>query len=113
MSGVHAIEKLLFDFFGGKTELAQGSHACPRERAGARSERRYVKHNLNRLFRDNYGPEIDKTSYEFGRAQELKPVLQDCDYFFDFHSAPIAQEPFLVAEQRRWISSASFQYRVS
>ena len=101
VSGVHAIEKLLFDFFGGKRELVQGSLTLARANEQAlAAERRYMKHNLNRLFRDNYGPEIDRASYEFGRAQELKPILQDCDYFFDFHSAPIAQEPFLVAEQK-------------
>jgi predicted deacylase len=38
------------------------------------------------------------TTYEYGRAQQLKSILRDCDYFFDFHSAPIAQEAFLVAE---------------
>ena len=63
------------------------------------AERRYIKHNLNRMYREDYGPEIDKTSYEFKRAQELKSILHDCDYFFDLHSAPIAQAPFIVAEQ--------------
>jgi ornithine carbamoyltransferase len=61
-------------------------------------ERRYIKHNLNRMFREAYGPEIDKSSYEYRRAQELKTVLKNCDYFLDMHSAPTAQEPFLVAE---------------
>jgi hypothetical protein len=51
------------------------------------------------MFREDYGPEIDRASYEFNRAQELKTVLQNCDYFLDLHSAPIAQEPFMVAEQ--------------
>jgi succinylglutamate desuccinylase len=101
VSGVHAIEKLLFDFFGGKRALRQGSLTLARVNEHAlAAERRYIKHNLNRLFREDYGPEIDRTSYEYGRAQELKTVLHDCDYFLDFHSAPIAQEPFLVAEQR-------------
>ena len=99
VSGVHAIEKLLFDFFGGKRELMQGSLTLARANEHALSaERRYIKHNLNRLFRDDCGSEIDRASYEFGRAQELKTILQNCDYFLDFHSAPIAQEPFLVAE---------------
>jgi succinylglutamate desuccinylase len=101
VSGVHAIEKLFFDFFGGKSELNQGSLTLARANEHALSaERRYTKHNLNRLFREDYGPEIDRTSYEFGRAQELKTILHDCDYFLDFHSAPIAQEPFLVAERK-------------
>ncbi len=100
LSGVHAIEKLFFDLFAGTRTLRQGSLTLVRgnERALA-AERRYLKHNLNRLFREDYGSEIDRTSYEFNRAQELKSVLHDCDYFLDLHSAPIAQEPFVVAEQ--------------
>ena len=57
-----------------------------------------MKLNMNRLFKDEYESEIDTDAYEFRRAQELKTILRDCDYFLDFHSAPIAQEPFLVAE---------------
>jgi succinylglutamate desuccinylase len=100
LSGVHAVEKLFFDLFVGTRTLRQGSLTLVRgnEQALA-AERRYLKHNLNRLFREDYGPEIDKASYEFNRAQELKIVLQNCDYFLDLHSAPIAQEPFMVAEQ--------------
>jgi succinylglutamate desuccinylase len=100
LSGVHAIEKLFFDLFVGARTLRQGSLTLVRgnEQALA-AERRYLKHNLNRLFREDYGPEIDRASYEFNRAQELKTVLQNCDYFLDLHSAPIAQEPFMVAEQ--------------
>ncbi len=100
VSGVHAIEKLFFDFFAGTRKLRLGSLTLVRvnEQALA-AERRYMKHNLNRLFRENYGPEIDRSSYEFRRAQELKTLLRNCDYFLDLHSAPIAQEPFVVAEQ--------------
>jgi succinylglutamate desuccinylase len=100
LSGVHAIEKLFFDLFTGTRQLRQGSLTLVRgnEQALA-AERRYLKHNLNRLFREEYGPEIDRSSYEFNRAQELKSVLHDCDYFLDLHSAPIAQEPFMVAER--------------
>jgi uncharacterized protein len=99
VSGVHAIEKLLFDFFVEKRTLLQGSLTLARGNEQALAEeQRYIKHNLNRMFRETYGPEIDKTSYEYRRAQELKTVLQNCDYFLDMHSAPTAQEPFLVAE---------------
>ena len=100
VSGIHALEKLFFDIFVGARGLKRGTLTLARanERAIA-AERRYVKHNLNRLFRDEYGPEIDKASYEFRRAQELKTNLERCDYFLDFHSAPIAQEPFLIAER--------------
>jgi succinylglutamate desuccinylase len=99
VSGVHAIEKLFFDLFSGTRVLRQGSLALVRGNALA-AERRYITHNLNRQFRASYGPEIDRGSYEFRRAQELKTILENCDYFLDLHSAPIAQEPFLVAEQQ-------------
>jgi uncharacterized protein len=100
VSGVHAIEKLFFDFFVGERKLRQGSLSLVRvnEQALA-AERRYMRYNLNRLFRESYSPEIDRSSYEFRRAQELKTLLRNCDYFLDLHSAPIAQEPFVVAEQ--------------
>ena len=100
VSGVHAVEKLFFDLFVGARELLRGSLTLARGNQQAlAAEKRYIKHNLNRMYRDDYGPEIDKTSYEFKRAQELKSILRDCDYFFDLHSAPIAQAPFIVAEQ--------------
>lgn len=100
ISGIHAVEKLFFDFFTGARTLRKGSLTLARANAQAfAAGRRYVKHNLNRLFRDEYGPDIDRDSYEYKRAQELKPVLCDCDYFLDLHSAPIAQEPFLIAEE--------------
>jgi len=99
VSGVHAIEKLFFDFFGGKRRLLRGSLILARGNESALAvQRRYIKHNLNRMFRPEYGPEIDKASYEYSRAQELKPLLEHCDYFLDMHSAPTAQEPFLVVE---------------
>lgn len=100
VSGIHAIEKVLYDLLGGTRLLLRGSLTLARanERAIA-AECRYVKHNMNRMFREDYGPEIDRGSYEFQRTQELKPLLESCDYFLDFHSAPIANEPFLVAEQ--------------
>ena len=101
VSGIHALEKLFFDLYAGTRVLHRGSLMLVRANEYAMAqERRYVKHNLNRMFREDYGPEIDRSSYEFVRVQELKPLLKNCDYFFDFHSAPIAQEPFLVAEKQ-------------
>ena len=101
VSGIHALEKLFFDLYAGTRVLNRGSLMLVRANEYAMAqERRYVKHNLNRMFREDYGAEIDRSSYEFVRVQELKPLLKNCDYFFDFHSAPIAQEPFLVAEKQ-------------
>ena len=100
ISGIHAVEKLFFDFFTGARTLLAGTLTlvCANAEAIA-AERRYVKHNLNRMFRDEYGAGIDRNAYEYMRAQELKTLLRECDYFLDLHSAPIAQEPFLIAEQ--------------
>jgi hypothetical protein len=55
---------------------------------------------MNRLFREEYDASLDRTCYEFVRTQQLKTLLVSCDYFLDFHSAPFAQQPFLVAEAR-------------
>ena len=101
VSGVHAIEKLLFDFFGGARVLKRGTLTLVRANEQAlAAEQRYLKLNMNRLFRDGYGEGVDRTCYEFLRSQQLKPLLETCDYFLDFHSAPSAQEPFLVAERK-------------
>jgi succinylglutamate desuccinylase len=100
VSGIHAIEKLVFDFLAGTRTLSRGLLTLVRaNEAAIAAERRYVEHNMNRMFRETYGPEIDQGSYEFRRTQELKPLLKACDYFLDFHSAPIADMPFLVVEQ--------------
>src|SRR6187402_2122264 len=100
LSGIHALEKLFFDLYTGARTLLRGTLTLVRVNAQAiAAERRYVEYNVNRLFRDDYGPEIDRDAYEFQRVQELKPLLRHCDYFMDLHSAPIAQEPFFVAEQ--------------
>jgi succinylglutamate desuccinylase len=101
ISGIHALDKLFFDLFTGSRTLLRGKLTLVRVNALAiAAERRYIKYNANRMFRDEYGPEIDRDAYEYKRAQELKPLLQNCDYFLDLHSAPIAQEPFLVAEEQ-------------
>jgi succinylglutamate desuccinylase len=100
LSGIHALEKLFFDFFTGARTLLKGSLTLARSNAHAiAAERRYVKYNLNRMYKDEYGPDIDRSEYEYTRAQELKSILRECDYFLDLHSAPIAQEPFLIAEK--------------
>jgi uncharacterized protein len=101
VSGVHAIEKLLFDFFGGGHVLKRGFLTLVRANEQAlAAEQRYLKLNMNRLFRNAYDNGIDRTCYEFVRTQQLKPLLEACDYFLDFHSAPSAQAPFLVAERK-------------
>jgi succinylglutamate desuccinylase len=101
VSGIHAVEKLLFDLFVGTRELLRGSLTLVRgnEQAIA-AERRYLKLNLNRMYKDEYPADIDRNCYEFKRSQELKSILREgCDYFFDLHSAPTAGAPFIVVEE--------------
>jgi succinylglutamate desuccinylase len=101
LSGIHAVEKLFFDLFVGSRELSRGTLTMVRgNRDAMTAERRYLKYNLNRMFKDDYPQDVDRSSYEFKRAQELKKLLEKCDYFFDLHSAPFAQAPFIVAEEK-------------
>jgi succinylglutamate desuccinylase len=70
VSGVHAVERLLFDFFGGSRVLQRGSLTLVRANEQAlAAEQRYLKLNMNRLFRDGYDDGVDKTCYEFVRTQ--------------------------------------------
>jgi succinylglutamate desuccinylase len=99
ISGVHAIEKLFFDFFSNTRQLMKGKLLLARGNEEALGQcKRYIKYNLNRLYRDEYPAKVDTEAYEYKRAQELKLLLKNCDYFLDLHSAPIAQDPFLITE---------------
>ena len=52
VSGIHAVEKVFFDFFTGARTLQHGSLTLVRANEQAiEAERRYVQHNLNRLFK--------------------------------------------------------------
>ena len=99
--GAYAIEKLFYDFSMGARELLKGTLTLVRANEVALAEnKRYVVHNLNRLYKDTNAESTDMSSYEYLRAQELKPLLRECNYFLTLHSAPIADEPFLVVEER-------------
>ena len=101
VSGVAAVEKLLAELSSDTLELRKGVLVLVRSNEEAiRAGKRYLKHNLNRLFKDEYGEHIDRASYEFKRAEDLKRVLDESEYFLDLHSAPIAEEPFLITEAK-------------
>ena len=57
--------------------------------------KREVKFNLNRLFKDNSDIE---NCYEKNRAEELKTILQESDYLLDLHSTSWPSIPFLFSE---------------
>lgn len=99
ISGVRAIERLAGEFSSGVKKLLKGNLVLAiANKEAVKQGKRYAKHNLNRLFKDKYDDSIDVRSYEYFRTQELKVLLQQCDYFFDLHSAPIAQDPFIIVE---------------
>ena len=109
VSGVHAIEKLLFDFFGGARVLKRGTLTLVRANEQAlAAEQRYLKLNMNRLFRDGYGEGVDRTCYEFLRSQQLKPLLRDLRLFPRFSFGPVGPGaiPGRRAQGGRLLSSA-------
>lgn len=50
---------------------------------------RFSEVNLNRMFIESIVKEADKTSYEYKRAQELKPYLEKADVLLDLHASSI------------------------
>lgn len=63
----------------------------------ALADKRYVRHNMNRCFRDDLP---DDGSYERKRAAELKKILDTADYFLDLHSTSGPSVPFLFSERK-------------
>lgn len=61
-------------------------------------DKREIKHNMNRLFRDDLKENLQDE--EIQRAEELKVLLQDCDYFLDLHSTSWKSDPFCFAESQ-------------
>lgn len=95
MAGLKAHEFLLEHF---KThELKKGTlHLLKGNLEASKINQRYVTHDLNRMFKDNYGEEIDRDSYEYHRAQELKPFFANADYVLDIHSTSSPSVPFSI-----------------
>lgn len=101
ISGVRAVERLLYDLCSGERTLKRGSLTLARaNREALLARKRYLRYNLNRLYRDEYDPALDMSAYEYRRAQELKPILRGRDYVLDLHSAPIAREPFMMSAEQ-------------
>ena len=98
-AGITAVEKVTSDFSSDALTLLNGSVVLVGANEHAiRSGERYVRYDLNRLFKDSYDESFDTDAYEYVRAQTLKPLLRECDYFLDLHSAASAREPFLICE---------------
>lgn len=96
-AGVHAVLNLLGKFAAGEFRLNSGTLtvALGNEEA-LKADTRYVKHNLNRLFRDDLP---DTAEYEVQRAAELKKLFRSAEYFLDLHSLTAESPPFIMCER--------------
>lgn len=65
---------------------------------------RFTDFNLNRAFRDiNFYSDIEKLSFEYKRAQELKDVLSDVEILLDIHSSGTPEsQPFIICEENAY-----------
>lgn len=75
---------------------------------------RFVEQNLNRMFRpvDTYTEE-EQSSYEFKRAQELKPLLKECDALLDIHSSGTEDTvPFVICEPNSFEIVKEFPFEI-
>lgn len=59
--------------------------------------KRQVKYNLNRLFKDDL-EKID--DYEYKRSVELKEILKETDFMLDLHSTAGPSIPFIFSEMK-------------
>jgi succinylglutamate desuccinylase len=97
VSGVQAVRHLLSDFVSGTYTLVAGVLTLVEaNEQGIAQDRWYIKRDLNELFKN---PPEEGDTYEYTRAEELKPLLKNTDYFLDLHSTPIGKTPFVVVEE--------------
>src|ERR1700722_11849295 len=69
MSGVKAVEKLQSDFDTDALSLLKGSLVLVHANEEAiMQKKRYLKYNLNRMYKDSYPSDIDTDAYEYKRA---------------------------------------------
>lgn len=76
--------------------------------------KRFIDQNLNRMFRpiETYTEE-ERESYEFKRAQELKPLLKECDALLDIHSSGTEDTiPFIICEPNSFEIVKEFPFEV-
>jgi len=97
--GVEAVLSLLERFSSGALTLKKGTlKLVIANEEALKLNQRYIEHNLNRLFLDDLS-EPTQSSYEWRRAQEIKPLLVEADYFIDLHSTSGPSEAFLFCEE--------------
>ena len=94
--GTQAIHKIMSHIESGSITLQKGSvtfvpvanplaYAC---------NKRYVKENLNRIFKPTRNPSSDEAHF----ANILCPLIDACDVFLDIHSITAEGQPFLYLD---------------
>lgn len=68
---------------------------------------RFVEANLNRMFREEGLRAQERASYEYGRAQELIPLITGAHALLDIHASNSPQsEPFCICEPHAFALAA-------
>lgn len=110
LPGIWAIENVL-PKINIKNGLITYGIANPR---AVKIHKRFTEENLNRMFYDKNA--IDKNSYEYKRAQELKKIMNKHDILLDLHSSSIKDTPaFAICEPNSYniVKSLPVEYIVS
>jgi len=65
------------------------------------ANKRFIEANLNRMFKDDYLlSDIEKTSYEYKRAQQLKKYLSQAEVLLDVHASMSKNsKSFIICEE--------------
>lgn len=65
---------------------------------------RFTEANLNRMFKpDSLISDVEKTSYEYSRAQVLKTYLDKADVLLDIHASYVPySKPFIICESNAY-----------
>lgn len=109
LAGIEVIKRMISGEFNvpleqGKLIVALG------DLAAINGGVRFVDTNLNREFHavtdEDFANQEANPSYEFQRAQALKPVLDEADSALDLHGfRPIDGSPFIITEPRGFLAA--------
>ncbi|MFT7183703.1 MAG: putative deacylase [Oceanicoccus sp.] len=92
----------LKQFFETGGELLKGELRLMKGNIEARTKGiRYIKYDLNRMFKDLYPYDMDCDSYEFRRTQEIKNATLGADSILDLHSMTSEGDPFSILPESK------------
>ena len=96
--GIDALEELLpaLEIVRGRVLIAYGNPHAIKQNV------RFTETNLNRMFKsDDLLSEDDKKTYEYQRAQFIKPYLNQADAALDIHASHTpGSRPFIISEPK-------------